>query len=62
MKPIVVALLLASAFNSSAHAAGRLPTIAPEKYTEEQKSAADEFMATRKVPVFGPFEPLMHSP
>jgi 4-carboxymuconolactone decarboxylase len=24
--------------------------------------AADEFMASRKVPVFGPFEPLMHSP
>jgi 4-carboxymuconolactone decarboxylase len=62
MKTIVLALLLASTFNASAHAAGRLPTIAPEQYTEEQKSAADEFMATRKVPVFGPFEPLMHSP
>jgi len=62
MKTIVLALLLASAFNVSAHAAGRLPTIAPEKYTEEQKNAADEFMATRKVQVFGPFEPLMHSP
>ncbi|MFT5644627.1 MAG: 4-carboxymuconolactone decarboxylase [Janthinobacterium sp.] len=62
MKPFVLALLLASAFNVSAHAAGRLPTVSPEKYTDEQKSAADEFMATRKVAVFGPFEPLMHSP
>jgi 4-carboxymuconolactone decarboxylase len=40
----------------------RLPTIAPEQYTAEQKKAADEFLAARKVPVFGPFEPMMHSP
>src|SRR3954451_14440301 len=40
----------------------RLPTIPPEQYTDEQKKAADEFLAARKVPVFGPFEPMMHSP
>lgn len=40
----------------------RLPTIAPCDYTAEQRKAADDFLATRKVPVFGPFEPLMHSP
>jgi len=40
----------------------RLPTIAPEQYTAEQKKAAEEFLAARKVPVFGPFEPMMHSP
>src|SRR4051794_22338269 len=40
----------------------RLPTIPPEQYTDEQKKAADDFMAARKVPVFGPFEPMMHSP
>lgn len=40
----------------------RLPTIPPLQYTEEQKQAAAEFEAARKVPVFGPFEPLMHSP
>jgi hypothetical protein len=39
----------------------RLPTIAPEQYTAEQKKAAEEFLAARKVPVFGPFEPMMHS-
>jgi 4-carboxymuconolactone decarboxylase len=37
----------------------RLPTIAPEQYTAEQKKAAEEFLAARKVPVFGPFEPMM---
>ena len=40
----------------------RMPTIQPEKYSDEQKKAADEFLAARKVPVFGPFEPLMYSP
>ena len=62
MKLPVIALALAFLFNTAAHAADRLPTILPEKYNDEQKKAADEFMATRKVPVFGPFEPLMHSP
>ncbi|MBC7455172.1 MAG: carboxymuconolactone decarboxylase family protein [Massilia sp.] len=55
---IAIALLL----NTAVHAAERLPTIAPENYTEEQKKSADEFLAVRKVPVFGPFEPLMYSP
>jgi 4-carboxymuconolactone decarboxylase len=40
----------------------RLPTIPPAQYDDEQKKAAEEFLATRKVPVFGPFEPMMHSP
>ena len=60
MKSLVIALALLS--GTAAQAAERLPTIAPEKYTQEQKQAADEFMAARKVAVFGPFEPLMHSP
>jgi 4-carboxymuconolactone decarboxylase len=44
------------------HAGDRLPIIPPEQYTTEQKQAAADFEAARKVPVFGPFEPLMHSP
>jgi 4-carboxymuconolactone decarboxylase len=40
----------------------RLPTIAPEHYTDMQRKSAEEFVAARGVPVFGPFEPLMHSP
>ena len=40
----------------------RLPTVPPANYTAEQKQAAADFEAARKVPVFGPFEPLRHSP
>ncbi|MDP9089152.1 MAG: carboxymuconolactone decarboxylase family protein [Pseudomonadota bacterium] len=46
----------------TAQAQDRLPTIPPAQYTAEQKQAAAEFEAARKVAVFGPFEPLMHSP
>ncbi len=45
-----------------ASAEDRLPTIPPASYTPEQKQAAVDFEAARKTPVFGPFEPLMHSP
>ncbi len=40
----------------------RMPQIAPEKLTEAQKKASEEFMIARKVPVFGPFVPLLRSP
>jgi 4-carboxymuconolactone decarboxylase len=40
----------------------RLPTIPPDQYTADQRKAAEEFLAVRKTPVFGPFEPMMHSP
>jgi 4-carboxymuconolactone decarboxylase len=40
----------------------RLPTIAIEQYTADQKQAAAAFEAQRKRPPFGPFLPLMHSP
>src|ERR1017187_4783442 len=54
--------LFALVVAANAFGATRLPTIAPGKYTDEQKKAAEEFLAVRKVPVFGPFEPLMYSP
>ncbi len=62
MKPLVLAVTLSCLLATVASASDRLPTITPENYTVEQKKAAEEFLATRKVPVFGPFEPLMHSP
>src|SRR5207253_11349923 len=40
----------------------RRPQIPPETYDDAQKRAAAEFLAVRKVPVFGPFEILMRSP
>lgn len=50
------------AFASVASATDRLPTIAPDQYSPEQQQAAKDFEAARKAKVFGPFEPLMHSP
>ena len=46
----------------NARAGDRLPTIPSAQYTPEQTQASVEFEAARKAPVFGPFEPLMHSP
>jgi 4-carboxymuconolactone decarboxylase len=62
MKLPVIAMVFTAVLSLSAQAQGRLPTISPDKYTDEQKKAAEDFLAARKVPVFGPFEPLMHSP
>lgn len=42
--------------------ADRMPPIAADKLTPEQKKATEDFMAERKVPVFGPFVPLLRSP
>ena len=42
--------------------ADRMPEIPADKMTPEQKKAADEFLAERKVPIFGPFIPLFRSP
>jgi 4-carboxymuconolactone decarboxylase len=57
---LVIISLFMGAFATMAES--RLPTIPPDQYTLEQKQAAEDFLATRKAPVFGPFEPLMHSP
>ena len=56
---LVGAALLAA---TPVRAEERLPTIPPADYTPAQKQAAADFLAARKTPVFGPFEPLMYSP
>ena len=61
MKRTIFAIAV-SVFAAHAVAQERLPTIAPENYSPAQKKAAEEFLAARKKPVFGPFEPLMYSP
>ncbi len=53
---------LACMISSVAMAQSRLPAIPPDQYNDQQKKAAEDFLAARKVPVFGPFEPLMYSP
>jgi 4-carboxymuconolactone decarboxylase len=40
----------------------RLPTIPPSQYTPAQREAADAYLAARKVPMSGPFEPMLYSP
>jgi 4-carboxymuconolactone decarboxylase len=54
--------ILSTIAGVAARAKDRLPTIPPAQYTEEQKQAAADFESARKVPVFGPFEPMMYSP
>jgi 4-carboxymuconolactone decarboxylase len=39
-----------------------MPAISVNEYTEAQKKAAQEFLETRKTPVFGPFTALLRSP
>ncbi len=40
----------------------RMPEIPADRQTEAQQKASEEFLAARKVPVFGPFVPLLRSP
>ena len=42
--------------------ADRMPPIPADKLTPEQKKVGDDFLAERKVPIFGPFVPLFRSP
>ena len=59
---IAILSIIAAVTAVAARAEDRLPTIPPAQYTAEQKQAAADFESARKVPVFGPFEPLMYSP
>lgn len=63
MKKLVASIFIYySFFTGTLIADERLPVISPDNYSEEQKAAAEEFLEARNVPVFGPFQPLMHSP
>lgn len=57
--PVLSLLLLGS---PPVSAQDRLPDIPADKQTEAQKKASEDFLAARKVPVFGPFVPLLRSP
>eukprot|EP01037_Dinobryon_pediforme_P012752 gene12751-12848_t len=64
MKKLFTIVCLALSLSGATHvyAQDRMPAIAPDKYDDAQKKSAAEFLEARKVPVFGPFEPLMRSP
>jgi 4-carboxymuconolactone decarboxylase len=55
---VVIVLVCAS----RVAAQDRLPPIPPEKLTDVQKKAVEEFKAARKADVTGPFVPLLRSP
>lgn len=48
--------------SGAARAQDRLPEIPPDQLTDAQKEASKTFLEDRKVPVFGPFVPLLRSP
>ncbi len=48
--------------NTGAMAQDRMPDIPAAQQTEAQRKASEDFLAARKVPVFGPFVPLLRSP
>lgn len=60
--PRLALILALLSFGTSSMAQDRMPPIPEANYTEAQKKAAEEFLATRKTPVFGPFVPLIRSP
>jgi 4-carboxymuconolactone decarboxylase len=61
MRTAIAAWLLA-AMPLSSFAQERLPPIPPERMTEAQKKAVEEFRAARNADVGGPFAPLLRSP
>jgi 4-carboxymuconolactone decarboxylase len=48
--------------DAMAQSQDRMPPIAPEKLTDAQKKAIEEFKAARSAEVSGPFVPLLRSP
>ena len=57
---LVVTATLLSALPAVAQ--DRMPPISPERLTEAQKKAREQFLSSRGVEVFGPFVPLLRSP
>jgi 4-carboxymuconolactone decarboxylase len=57
-----IAALLVAAMALPSFAQERLPPIPPERMTDAQKKAVEEFRAARNAEVGGPFAPLLRSP
>jgi 4-carboxymuconolactone decarboxylase len=58
----VVLVVMVACMAPELFAQDRLPPIPPEKLTDAQKKAIEEFKAARKTDVSGPFVPLLRSP
>ena len=59
---MVLAASLTAGVSMSGYAQDRMPPIPPEKMTDAQKKAVEEFRAARNAAVSGPFVPLLRSP
>jgi 4-carboxymuconolactone decarboxylase len=59
---LVYQAVFSAVVSVAASAQDRMPPIPEGSDTEAQKKAADDFLAARKTPVFGPFVPLIRSP
>ncbi|GJE18265.1 carboxymuconolactone decarboxylase family protein [Methylobacterium marchantiae] len=59
---LVLGAAMTFAVIAPALAEDRMPEIPADRQTEAQKKASEDFLAARKVPVFGPFVPLLRSP
>jgi 4-carboxymuconolactone decarboxylase len=57
-----LAAWLIAGVSMSGYAQDRMPPIPPEKLTDAQKKAVEEFRAARNAGVSGPFTPLLRSP
>jgi len=60
--PAALAAWLIAGVSMSGYAQDRMPPIPPEKLTDAQKKAVEEFRAARNAGVSGPFTPLLRSP
>jgi len=59
---VAIAAWLLTALPFAAFGQERMPPIPPERMTDAQKKAAEEFRAARNADVGGPFAPLLRSP
>jgi 4-carboxymuconolactone decarboxylase len=57
-----LAVWLTAGVSMSGYAQDRMPPIPPEKLTDAQKKAVEEFRAARNAGVSGPFVPMLRSP
>jgi 4-carboxymuconolactone decarboxylase len=62
MMRVAIAAWLVAATAASSYAQERMPPIPPERMTEAQKKAVEEFRAARNAGVGGPFAPMLRSP
>jgi 4-carboxymuconolactone decarboxylase len=64
MRPLMLFVLLAAVFGVAGLAGGqdRMPRIPPDKLTDAQKKAIEEFKAARSVDISGPFVAMLRSP